>query len=891
MLDFFTNLFDTSDFPARWRCGNWSPGLGGLHIVSDLLIWLAYVAIPVVLVLLTRRKVPYPRLFWLFGAFIFACGTTHLIEAVIFYEPVYRLAGVVKGVTAVVSWATVLALFRVVPQALAMKTPGQLEGVVASRTAELKAAVDDLKRTEAALRESQRQFRELAEGLPQLVWTDRPDGYCDYLSPQWVRYTGIPEADQLGYGWADQVHPDDRPRATAAWDRAVAAGTDYEVEFRIRRADGVYRWFQTRGVPLRDESGAVVKWFGTNTDVEDYKRTEAALRESEARFHRTFDHMLEGCQIIGFDWRYLYVNDSVVAHAGRTRDDLVGRTMMEVYPGIEGTELFAVLRRCMADRTAHRVENRFEFPDGHAAWFDLSVQPGPEGIFVLSADITDRKRAEAAVRATEGQLVAADRRLAKLVQGMSEACFIVDADWRFTFANDRCAGLLHHRRDEMLGRPLWEVFHQLVGTPMEGHYRQAMAGRASVSFVAFSPVAGRWLDIRLFPTGDGLAAFLLDIHDRKLAEEALHRSEAKAGAVLSALAEGVVFLNPGGDIEMANAAVPQVLGRDLADLTGPGGRLFRADGTPLPAEERPAGRALRTGRGVRNVEVGVPQADDSIRWLSVNAEPVRDPAGTLLGAVSSFFDITERKLAEENVRRSHAESEDRVRERTAELEAANKELEAFSYSVSHDLRAPLRAIDGFSRIVVRDYAAALPAEARDYLADVRRNAQRMGRLVDDLLAFSRLGRKPLRAEEVDMTALVRQCLAEAGPPPGADVRVADLPAGRADPALLKQVWLNLLANAFKYAGKRETVVVEVGARAGPTYYVRDNGVGFDMRYAPKLFGVFQRLHKAEDYEGTGIGLALVQRIVHRHGGRIWAEAEPDRGATFFFTLSPDTHHD
>lgn len=256
------------------------------------------------------------------------------------------------------------------------------------------------------------------------------------------------------------------------------------------------------------------------------------------------------------------------------------------------------------------------------------------------------------------------------------------------------------------------------------------------------------------------------------------------------------------------------------------------------------------------------------------------------------------------IRKLNAELEQRVLERTAQLEAANKELESFSYSVSHDLRAPLRAIDGFSRILLEDFAAPLPDDGKAYLKLVRANAQQMAKLVDDLLAFSRLGRLALTKQTIDPGKIVRLCLAEMPKEQEGrqlDIVIGELPACQADPTLLKQVWTNLISNALKYTRKCAAARLEIGCRLEPrplakgatshsgsemerVYFVTDNGAGFDMKYAHKLFGVFQRLHRAADYDGTGVGLAIVQRIVHRHGGRVWADAQVSKGATFSFTL-------
>jgi two-component system, sensor histidine kinase and response regulator len=251
---------------------------------------------------------------------------------------------------------------------------------------------------------------------------------------------------------------------------------------------------------------------------------------------------------------------------------------------------------------------------------------------------------------------------------------------------------------------------------------------------------------------------------------------------------------------------------------------------------------------------------------------------------------TELEERERQVGALNADLELRVVERTGELEAANKELEAFSYSISHDLRAPLRALNGFSKILLEEHAPQLSEDAQRYLRLLAHNAHYMGQLVDGLLLFSRLSRQPLEKQPMLMERVVRGAMDELPEQTGrqVDISVGELLPCHGHPTLLKQVFVNLLSNAVKFTGEREVAHIEVGCRQADgevIYFVRDNGTGFDMRYADKLFGVFQRLHRAEDYDGTGVGLAIVQRIVQRHGGRIWAEAALDQGATFSFTLA------
>jgi PAS domain S-box-containing protein len=401
---------------------------------------------------------------------------------------------------------------------------------------------------------------------------------------------------------------------------------------------------------------------------------------------------------------------------------------------------------------------------------------------------------------------------------------------------------------------------------------------------------------------DRTAKLKNEIAERQGAERMLRQSEAQLQTVVENLDEGLVVSDLNGQLLQWNRAALKLHGysdsnqdrRCFTELTDTF-ELSSLDGAPLSVKQWPLARILR-GEKVHDLELRVRRVgSDWQRIFHYGGTLVHDANNQPLMAILTIRDITERKRVEQEIRQLNAELEERVTKRTAELEAANKELEAFSYSVSHDLRSPLRTLDGFSQAVLEDYGAQLPKEGRRYLQTIREGAQRMGVLIDDLLTFSRLSRLPLHKQTVETVRLVRDSLDELDSEKRGrkiDICLSELPSCHGDPALLKQVWVNLLSNALKYTRKREAATVEIGCaqdNGEAVYFVRDNGTGFDMKYAHKLFGVFQRLHRADEFEGTGVGLAIIQRIIHRHGGRIWAEAAVDRGATFHFTLERENN--
>jgi PAS domain S-box-containing protein len=387
---------------------------------------------------------------------------------------------------------------------------------------------------------------------------------------------------------------------------------------------------------------------------------------------------------------------------------------------------------------------------------------------------------------------------------------------------------------------------------------------------------------------EGVFAAVRDVTERKWAQRALQES-AEAFSMLDESVPQLVWMcTPDGLNVYFNQRWMDYTGLTLEESYGKGWD------TPFHPDDKQAAwntwnHALATGDTYR-MECRLRAADGLYRWFLIKGGPLRDVAGSLVKWFGTCTDIDDLKRAEEGLRALNEKLEQRVQERTAELVATNKELEAFTYAAAHDLRAPLRHIHGFADILAEECSAQLDAAGQQYLRRIRDGTNHMGRLLEDLLDLARMARQEVHPHVCGLDSIVQEVVAELK----ADCedrtiewKVGKLPFAECDPSLIKQVITNLLSNAVKFTRPCEQAHIEVGqmVRDGESVlFVRDNGAGFDMRYAGKLFGVFQRLHRQQDFEGTGVGLAIVERIVHKHGGRVWAEAELNKGATFYFTL-------
>ncbi|HXT67600.1 MAG TPA: PAS domain S-box protein, partial [Nitrospiraceae bacterium] len=765
---------------------------------------------------------------------------------------------------------------------------------------------------ETALRLSEARYRDLIQSIPAAIYACDALGHVTLYNEAAVELWGMePTINKTQWCGSWKISMPDG--AALPLDQCPMAVTLREgravrgEEIVIERPDGTKRNVLPYPQPMLDAEGAIVGAVNMLVDITERKQAEQAIANLAAIVTSSDD------AIIGKDLSGIVTSWNRAAERlfGYAAEDMIGQSVTRLIPTARLDEERHILGRVRQGESVDHYETIRRRKDGTEIVVSLTVSPVFDshgkiiGASKIARDITEQKRIEEALRRSE-------RDLSDFFDNASVGLHWVGPDGRIIKVNQTELDLFGYRREEYVGRHLAE-FH--VDQPGIRNILDRLAmGETLCEYPAkIRCKDGSTRDVLvnsnvLFDEGRFIhtRCFTRDVTDRNRAEHALEESRKELQralefeeAVVTSMGEGLYTVDGQGVVTSINKAAEklfgwtseELLGRKMHDMT----HYKHQDGTAFPAEEC-AGFQLLHGRNpLTNHEDVFIRKDGSFFDVLYSSSPILT-GGKVAGLVVVFRDISDRKRAEKAIlERDHALTavNEALKKQTRALAEVNKELEGFSYSVSHDLRAPLRTIDAFSRILEEDHGPGLNAEANRCLSIVRKAAGQAGELIDDLLEFSRLGRQEVNFHVVKMTGLAREVaheliLTQNGRQIG--LIVGDLPPCKGDPGLLKLVWINLLSNAFKYTNPRNECRIEVGWMpddANPeavTYYVKDDGVGFDMKYVHKLFGVFQRLHRKEEFEGTGVGLANVQRIVQRHGGRVWAEGKVNGGATFYFSL-------
>ncbi len=686
------------------------------------------------------------------------------------------------------------------------------------------------------LQGAQEPYRLLIEQMSEGALTLSRDGVILYANQPFAKMLQLPTCHIIGMALRDFVAPADHPTLAHLLEAALSGCTSEEVSVRAAGGTMVLLRLGLSRLQLGEESLLCA----VATDITSEKRREADLR-----------HLADGLE---------------ARIAERTTDLAASRLA-----------ILSIMEEEVKARQAAEVTNRN-----------------------LRQEITERKRAEAALKASEEKFSNAFRTSPYAIAiTHAEDGMIVDV-------NDAFLSMSGFSREEILasssiGLKLWAD---------EGDRNRVLAelraGRPVVGMEYLFQTKSGELITGLFSAHVlrlGSEPFFLssinDITGRKRAEAELANAKAILQAAMDCSMAGIAIADaPSGQLRYVNRAGLLIRGASESDVvTGvdineyvSSWKLLDLDGTPLKMEEVPLARAVLFGEQ-NSREFIIRRDEHEDRIVLANAAPIRNPEGKVVAGIVVFVDITESKRLEEDIRKLNTELEQRIIERTAQLAAANKELEAFSYAVSHDLRAPLRHVQGYVDMLAREAEGRLSEQGRHYMQTIMDASREMGELIDELLTFSRMGRAEMTETSVHLDALVQATLRNLETTTaGRHIvwNIPPLPAVQGDPAMLKLVLDNLLGNAVKFTLPRDPAQIEIGSAGKEDgrviLFVRDNGVGFDPQYIHKLFSVFQRLHRAEDFEGTGIGLANVRRIIGRHGGRTWAEGAVDKGATFYFTL-------
>ncbi|MES1214683.1 MAG: PAS domain S-box protein [Bacteroidota bacterium] len=667
-------------------------------------------------------------------------------------------------------------------------------------------------------------------------------------------------------------------------------------------------------IPILNPDGGVEYIVAEGRDITAQKRAEEKIKESESMFSSLFYQSPVMKAITDIETsKYVDVNDAFATFWGFTKEEMLGKTSVDLNMLADSEEREEVLAKIRKAGFAREVETKTISKSGKVRWISSNVDTisinGKKCFLAATIDITSRKEAEEKIRQMNQELekrveektleiIQSEKKFRSLIENSTDVFTLMDKNFKPFYRSPSAARVTGWTDEEREQTQNSDQIHPDDIESLQLSIQEVMVNPGKPVRTSFRALHKKgyyiWTEGTMTNKLDdesvnAIIVNMRDVTESKKAQDQLQASETRFRSIIEQFPYPVVTYASGGDYTNANVAWEKMWHYSREDVKGYNIRKdpqMIASGLSGYVEKAFAGEVATSEPYLYDPKlIG---HDSPKRWMQMTLYPLKNANGEILEVILILLDITANKEAEEEIRILNESLEKKVIERTGQLEIANMELESFAYSVSHDLRAPLRIIDGYADILVSDYTSSLDDEGNRMLTIITANARKMGQLIDDLLNLSRLGRKELTVGQVDMTKLVSSVLEDMQMDNNsAIIKIATLKPTSCDNNLMRQVWTNLISNAVKYSGTRENPVIEISSEIKENkiiYSIKDNGVGFDMAYADKLFGVFQRLHKQTEFDGTGVGLALVKRIISKHGGEVWANAAVDKGATFSFSL-------